>query len=53
MPDTNINFVNKAGEPLFSGADDGVEDVVLEISNKLKEARARAGATNEETIKKS
>ena len=31
LPDTNINFVNKAGEPLFSGADDGVEDLVLEI----------------------
>ena len=53
LPDTNINFVNKAGEPLFSGADDGVEDLVLEISNKLKEARARGtGATNEETIKR-
>lgn len=51
LPDTNINFVNKAGEPLFSGADDGVEDLVLEISNKLKEARARGtGTTNEQTI---
>ena len=53
LPDTNINFVNKAGNPLFSGADDGVEDLVLEISNKLKEARARGtGTTNEQTIKR-
>ena len=53
LPNTNITFTNKAGKPLFSGGEDGVEDLVLQVSNKLREARARGtGQTNKETIKR-
>ena len=51
----NIKFQKKNGQPLFSGADDGVEDLITSIANipSVKKSAARkagTGQTNKQTL---
>ena len=53
LPFLNINFINKKGEPLFSGADDGVDKLVVDIADQLKTAKATGTSqSNETTVKR-
>ena len=52
LPFLNIKFINNAGKPLFSGADDGVDTLVLDIVNQLKTAKATGTSQSHETTVK-
>tara|TARA_R110000823_G_scaffold315470_1_gene447731 strand:+ start:826 stop:4842 length:4017 start_codon:yes stop_codon:yes gene_type:complete len=57
IPSLNIKFTNNKGEPLYSGADDGVDTLVNDIVNQLDQTKKMAKArgtvqSNETTVKR-
>ena len=49
----NIKFQKKNGQPLFSGSDDGVEDLIKQIHTNIKKSAAKkagTGQTNKQTL---